>query len=56
MEEEITEKKNENDSNDGDDLLVPNANIYIVSAKDREDETKRAKKSRGKQKEIPSFI
>ena len=57
-EEKISGQKNENDSNDGGDLLVSsanfNANIH-VSAENREDQTKRAKKSKGKQKEIPSF-
>ena len=55
MEEEIAEEKNGNDSNDGGDLLVPDANVHIVSAESGEDETKKAKKSKGKQKEIPSF-
>ena len=55
MEEEIAEEKNENSSNDGGDLFVPDANAHIVSAGNGEDETKKAKKSKGKQKEIPSF-
>ena len=54
-EEEIAEDKNENDSSDGGDLLVPDANVHIVSGENGEDETKKAKKSKGKQKEIPSF-
>ena len=55
MEEEITEKKNENNGNDGGDLLVPDANVHIASAENGKDETKKDKKSKGKQKEIPSF-
>ena len=55
MEEVIAEQKNENDSNDGVDLLVPDANVHIVSAENGEDETKKATKNKGKQKEIPSF-
>ena len=54
-EEEIAEDKNENDSSDGGDLLVPDANVHIVSGENGEDETKKAKKSKEKQKEIPSF-
>ena len=53
MGEEIAEEKNENSSNDGGDLFVPDANAHIVSAGNGEDETKKAKKSKGKQKEIP---
>ena len=30
MEEQIAEEKNENDSNDAGDLLVPDANVHIV--------------------------
>ena len=55
MEEEIAEEKNENGGNDGGDLLVPDTNVHIDSAENGEDETKKAKKSKGKQKEIPSF-
>ena len=35
--------------------LVPDANVHIVSAENGEDETKKATKNKGKQKEIPSF-
>ena len=42
MEEEIAEEKNENNSNDGGDLLVPDANVHIVSAENGEDETKKS--------------
>ena len=55
MEEEISEEKNENGSNDEGDLLIPDADVHIVSAENGEDNTKNAKKSKGKQKEIPSF-
>ena len=55
MKEEIAVEKNENNSNDGGDLLVPDTNVHIVLAENGEDETKKAKKSKGKQKEIPSF-
>ena len=55
MEEEIAEEKNENDSNDAGDLLVPSDNVHIVLAENEEDETKKTKKSKGKQKKIPSF-
>ena len=47
MEEEITEEKNENDSNDGRDSLVPDTNVQTVSAKNGKDETKKAKTSKG---------
>ena len=46
MEEEITKEKNENDSNDGGDFLLPDANVHIVSAEDGEDKTKKSKKSK----------
>ena len=39
MEEEIIEKKNENDGNNGGDLLVPDANVHIASTENRKDET-----------------
>ena len=48
MEEEIAVEKNENNSNDGGDLLVPDTNVHIVLAENGEDETKKAKKSKGK--------
>ena len=44
MEEEIAEEKNENDDNDGGDVLVPDANVHIVSAENGEDETKKEEK------------
>ena len=44
MEEEIAEEKNENDGNDGGDVLVPDANVHIVSAENGEDETKKEEK------------
>ena len=47
MEEEITEEKNENDSNDGRDSLVPDTNVQTVSATIAKDETKKAKTSKG---------
>ena len=50
MEKEIGEEKNENDSNDGGDLLVLDTNVRIVSAKNGEADTKKAKKRKGKQK------
>ena len=37
------------------DLFVPDANVHIVSAENGEDENKKAKKSKGKQKEMTSF-
>ena len=52
MEEEIGEEKFENDSNDGGDLLFPDAKVYIVSAENGGDETKKAKKSKGKRNSI----
>ena len=55
IEEEITQEKNENDSNDAGDLLIPNDNVHIVSAENEEDKTKKTKKSKGKQNKIPSF-
>ena len=51
MEEEIGEDKNENDSNDGGDLLVLDTNVHIGEA-----DTKKAKKSKGKQKKKISII
>ena len=44
LEEEIAEEKNENYSNDGGDLLVPDANVHIVSAENGKDETKKTVK------------
>ena len=55
VEEEIAEEKNENGSNDGGDWRIPDANFHIASAENGEDETKKAKKSKRKQKETPSF-
>ena len=50
---EITKGKNGNGSNDGGDLLVSDAKVYIVSAENGDDESKKAKKSKVKQNEIP---
>ena len=55
VEEKIAEEENENDSNDAGDLLVPDDNVHIESAENGEDKAKKAKKRKGKQKEIPSF-
>ena len=55
VEEKIAEEENENDSNDAGDLLVPDDKVHIASAENGEDKTKKATKSKGKQKEIPSF-
>ena len=56
MEKEIGEEKNETGSNDGGDLLVLDTNVHIVSAKNGEADTKKAKKRKGKQKrKYPSF-
>ena len=52
MEEEIGEEKNENDSNDGGDLLVLDTNVHIASAENGEADTIKAKKNKGKQKKI----
>ena len=46
MEEEITEKKNENDGNNGGDLLVPDANVHIASTENGKDETKKESKKK----------
>ena len=56
MEEGIGEEKNENDNNDGGDLLVLDTNVHIVLAKKGEADTKKAKKSKEKQKKKISII
>ena len=56
MEEVIAEQKNENNSNDGVDLLVPDANVHIVSAENREDETKKAKKIKESKKKFHHLL
>ena len=52
MEEEITKEKNENDSNDGGDSLLPDANVHIVSAEDGEDKTKNLRVKEAKRNPI----
>ena len=56
MEEEITEKKNENNGNDGGDLLVPDANVHIASAENEKDETKKIKKVKESKKKFHHLL
>ena len=50
MEEEIAEEKNDHDSDDGGDFLVLDANDHILSAENGEDESRKAERSKEKQK------
>ena len=55
MEDETADEKDEKDSNDGGDLLAPDTSVHIASVENWEVKTKKAKKIKGKEKEIPLF-
>ena len=53
MEEEISEEKNKNDSNDRDDLLVPEDEVHIVSAENVGQKLRKVKESKMKFHHLP---
>ena len=53
MEEEISEEKYKNDSNDRGDLLVPEAEVHIVSAENGGQKLRKVKESKMKFHHLP---